>query len=99
MQWKAYLRLAMLRRLLACLAIATGLAAVSAPAQAALYQGLSAQLEQGEKAGETKRAECECQERQRAQRLRGEKPTPCDTAKPLRIYIPTVQFGADRAYE
>lgn len=96
---KAYLPMAMLRRLLTCLAILTGLAAVSAPAQASLLDSLTAQLEQGEKADEDKRAESECVERQRAKRLRRDKPSPCEAVKPVRIYIPTVQFGPDRAFE
>ena len=52
----------MLTRLLACLALLTGLAAVGAPAKAATAP--------------------ECKPR-----------------KPVVIYIPTVQFGPDRAFE
>ena len=97
---QSYLRYTMLRRLLTCLAIATGLVAVSAPAQASVISALEAQIEQSQRACEKDRSEeCACIERQRQQRARGEKPAPCRTATPLRIYIPTVHFGADRAYE
>ena len=97
---KTYLWRTMLRHLLTCLAIATGLVAVSAPAQASVIGALEAQIEQSQRACEKDRSEeCACIERQRQQRARGEKPAPCRTATPIRIYIPTVHFGADRAYE
>ena len=38
-------------------------------------------------------------EKQRKQKLRGQKVTPCKKQEPVVIYLPTVQFGADRAYE
>ena len=97
---KTYLRQTMLRRLLTCLAIATGLVAVSAPAQASVIGALEAQIEQSQRACEKDRSEeCACIERQRQQRARGEKPAPCHTANPVRIYIPTVHLGVDRAHE
>lgn len=97
---KSYLRWMMLRRLLTCLAIATGLFSVAAPAQAAVVGTLETRIEQSQRACEKDRSEeCACIERQRQQRARGEKPAPCRTASPIRIYIPTVHFGADRAYE
>ncbi len=100
MLFKTYLRPMMLRRLLTCLAIATGLFSVAAPAQAAVVSTLEAQIEQSQRACDRDRnEECACIERQRQQRIRGERPASCRTASPIRIYIPTVHFGADRAYE
>jgi hypothetical protein len=97
---KTYLRQTMLRRLLTCLAIVTGLVSVSAPAQASVMGALESQIEQSQRACEKDRSEeCACIERQRQQRARGEKPVPCRTANPVRIYIPTVHLGADRAHE
>lgn len=90
----------MLRRLLACLALITGLAAAGAPAQAGLANVVEAQLQLTQKVEETgKSEEVSCAERQRQQRLKGERVTPCRTSEPVTIYIPTVQFGPDRAFE
>lgn len=90
----------MLRRLLACLALLTGLVAVGAPAHAAVSAAVAAQIEQTQQADEAGRTvPVTCAERQRQQRLRGDKVTPCRPAEPITIYIPTVQFGPDRAFE
>lgn len=90
----------MLRRLLACLAIVTGLVAANAPAHASLVAALESRLEDPRKADEPARsAESPCIEKQRKQRLRGERITPCRAPDTVTVYVPTIQFGPDRAYE
>lgn len=90
----------MLRRLLACLALITGLAAAGAPAHASMAEALNAQLEMAQRSEEpAKSEETPCAERQRQQRQRGEKVTRCRPSETVTIYIPTVQFGPDRALE
>ncbi len=96
---KAYLTRTMLRRLLACLALITGLAAIGAPAQASVYQTasgveLAAGIEKPCK-GEA----CECPTGRRHSQLGARQKVPCKPAPVITIVIPTVQFGADRAYE
>lgn len=92
---------AMLRRVLTCLALITGLAATGAPANAALIEAWAAQAQSEEERAEPgKKQACECRERRSETRQK-----PCeerDEPRPRKrtiIYIPTVQFGPDRAYE
>ena len=95
-----YLQTLMLRRLLACFAILTGLVAANAPAHATMISALEAQLEDQRKADDPVRsAESACVEKQRKQRLRGERITPCRVPETVTVYVPTIQFGPDRAYE
>ena len=95
-----YLGRAMLRRLLACLAIITGLAAAGTPAHASVVELIGATVEQSRSADEPAKTEAEiCAARQRLQRERGQKVTPCPTATPVKIYIPSVYLGSDRAFE
>ncbi|MBY6217376.1 hypothetical protein [Qipengyuania aquimaris] len=90
----------MRRQLLALLALLTGLAAVDVPAHAALGGEIGVGFEQSASgASDAREAKCPCEEKQRKQKLRGEKVTPCKKQEPVVIYLPTVQFGADRAYE
>lgn len=90
----------MLRRLLACLALLTGLAAVGAPAHATIVEVVGAQVEMSQRVeDDTRDEDTACAERQRQQRLRGVKVTRCRSSEPVTIYIPTVQFGPDRAFE
>lgn len=90
----------MLRRLFACLAFLTGLAAVGAPVHANILDAVGSQLELTQKADDSGKADkVTCAERQRQQRLRGEKITPCRPNEGVRVVIPTVMLGADRAYE
>lgn len=88
------------RQLLAFLALLTGLAAVGMPAHAALGGEIGVGVEQSA-AGDNDalEAKCPCEQKQRKQKLRGERVTPCRKQEPVVIYLPTVQFGADRAYE
>lgn len=95
-----YLGRIMFRRLLACLALITGLAAAAAPAHASVAESVGAQLEMTQRVEDGTRAEeSPCAERQRQQRQKGVKVTPCKPSEPVTVYIPTVQFGPDRAFE
>ena len=90
----------MRRQLLALLALLTGLVAAGVPAQAALGGDIGFGVEQSAAgAGDAREVKCPCEEKQRKQKLRGEKVTPCKKQEPVVIFLPTVQFGADRAYE
>lgn len=90
----------MIRRLIACFAILTGLAAANAPAHAAIVGAVEAQLEQAQSTDEPSvTVDDPCILKQRKQRLRGEIVTPCRPAQRIVITVPTVQFGSDRAYE
>ena len=44
-------------------------------------------------------AESACVEKQRKQRLRGERITPCRAPETVTVYVPTIQLGPDRAHE
>ena len=99
MAGKPYLGKTMLRRLFACLALLTGLAAAGAPAQATLMGELE-QLEISAERGEKdKSVASPCEQRRQEQRRNGEKPAPCLQERGVRVYIPSVMFGADRAFE
>ncbi|MBX7540282.1 hypothetical protein [Qipengyuania sphaerica] len=90
----------MVRQLLALLALLTGLAAMSAPVQAAVNGAVSAAVERADSRDADQRAsQCPCAEKQRKQKARGEKVTPCKAPEPVTIFIPSVMFGADRAIE
>ena len=90
----------MLSRLLACLALITGLAAVSAPAQAAVYQAAAAGVELAAGAERPCKGEaCECPTGRRQPVLGTSRKAPCKPAPVITIVIPTVQFGPDRAFE
>ena len=94
-----YFSRTMLRRLLACLALFTGLAAVGAPVQAALVEALD-QLEISAERGEDgKAATPTCEQRQEKERRKGARPAPCPEERTVRIYIPSVMLGPDRALE
>ncbi|WP_374405819.1 hypothetical protein [Pelagerythrobacter sp.] len=90
----------MLTRLLACLALITGLAAAGTPASAAYAQALSAQV--GDSATETqpgKAQRCDAAARKGRVPAKADPARECRPRKPVVIYIPTVQFGPDRAFE
>ena len=99
MMGKAYLFGAMLRRLLACLALISGLVAVSTPAHADLLEAIDRMEISAEDSDKTKTAITACEQKQQAQRQRGEKPSPCVQDRTVRIFIPSVMFGPDRALE
>jgi hypothetical protein len=89
----------MLKRLLACLALLTGLAAAGAPAHAVAYDAASGV----ERAADTEnpcQGEVSIGLRTACQVLVAPRVTgPGQTAAVLSVVIPTVQMGIDRAYE
>jgi len=90
----------MLTRLLACLALVTGLAAIGTPANAAVAQTLRTEI--SGRAVETqpgKAQPCAVVARQRALPATKGDDAACRRYQPITIYIPTVQFGPDRAFE
>lgn len=90
----------MLRQLLALLALLSGLAAVGAPAHAAIVGGADVGLEQAaEVAVASKAGKPNCGDRESQPRLRDDKATPCRPAPTVVIVVPTVMFGPDRAFE
>lgn len=90
----------MLRRFLACLALLTGLAAMGAPANAAVADALSAQVGVSKTAGCAQSSErCECIAARASSSDKREVPPRCRQRRPIVITIPTVQFGPDRALE
>ncbi|WP_432200620.1 hypothetical protein ACRAQ7_13885 [Erythrobacter sp. W53] len=90
----------MLKRLLACFALMTGLAAVSAPAQANLTAAFGTQLESTQKHQDTKKQRRgDCQHDKRKKRELGAPTRPCAEANPIRIFLPTVQLRIDLALE
>lgn len=91
----------MLRQLFALIALLTGLAAIGSPVQAAVNSAVGVGVEQPSDRSdtETRDAQNACAQKQRKQKLRGEKVTPCKKQEPVTVYIPSVMFGADRAYE
>ncbi len=90
----------LLSRLLACLALFTGLAAAGAPVEAVAVDMVGAQLEADADSDQDGEAgNCACREQQRKARARGKQVRPCAQQRRIRVYIPTVQFGPDRAIE
>ncbi len=89
----------MLRRFLACLALLTGLAAIGAPVNAAVVDTFAAQVGASKSAPavpSTERTDCQVQRTNAG--TRREQPE-CRQRRPVIIYIPTVQYGPDRALE
>lgn len=91
--------MANMRRFLALLAIVTGLAAVGAPTNAAVVNDICQQVSSGESSSTVQTERCACEaKRARDKRIitavKGSK-----HPAPIVVYIPTVQFAADRAYE
>jgi hypothetical protein len=90
----------MLTRLLACLALITGLAAAGTPASAAFTQAASAEISGSVAAAQPGRSpRCEADLRRGRPPARSDRAPGCSDCAPIRIYIPTVQFGPDRAFE
>lgn len=90
----------MLTRLLACLALLTGLAASGTPANAAFAQALSAEVsDSAAEAQPGKTQRCATLVRKSRLPAKADPARDCKPRKPIVIYIPTVQFGPDRAFE
>ena len=100
MMHKAYLTRAMLRRILACLALITGLAAVGTPAQARMMLDYGQQVENGSSTAQGgQRADCIASAEKMSPQGKVVAKPACPPRKPIVIYIPTVQLGPDRARE
>ena len=90
----------MFRRLLTCLALITGLAAAGAPANAARVDALSEQVSSTSMpCQQSKAVQCECVAQSATSPSKGDPIKACKARKPIMIFIPTIHFGADRAYE
>lgn len=91
----------MLRRLLTCLALLTGLAAAGVPAQAAFSEAMAEQAQATSAPSQPGKAQvCPCRDQRSSKGDKASVPAECRTrTKPVTINIPTVMFGADRAYE
>ena len=97
---KAYLTRTMLRRVLACLALITGLAALGTPAEARMIMDFGQQVENSPTASQgSQQVPCsDLPQRVNAQGKIASQPA-CAPRRPIVIYIPTVQLGPDRARE
>nr|WP_137678606.1 hypothetical protein [Parerythrobacter lutipelagi] len=90
----------MLRRLLTCLALITGLAAVGAPVSAAAAEAMSQQVANSScvtEAGKDQR--CECEDRKEARPFGKKKSSGCKPRRPIIVYLPPLYLGSDRALE
>lgn len=89
-----------LRRLLACLALLTGLAAIGTPANAAVADALAAQVGVSKTAPSAPTTErCECSSTRGTAPGKREQAPQCRQRRTIVITIPTIQFGPDRALE
>ena len=97
---KAYLTATMLRRIFACFALITGLAATATPAQARMMAVMTQSVVEGAQAQQAQQTPA-CEVQQPRANLRGKvaSRTDCRPRKPVVIVIPTIQFGPDRALE
>jgi hypothetical protein len=96
----AYLSRVILRRLLTCLALITGLAAIGAPVNAGVVDTFAAQVRTSKAAPaapDAERAECPVQCATVVGRR--EQASNCRQRRTVVITIPTVQYGPDRALE
>lgn len=90
----------MLRRLLACLALFTGLAALGAPASPAMADVVAGQIGASVMAEQSEGGQaCACASETAPCTERPSRKPLGSVRRTIRVYIPTVQFGADRAYE
>ena len=96
---KAYLTAAMLRRLLACLALISGLAAVGAPAHARMNAVVAQQVEECAVGVSGRQVACASGGSTAEEAARSVVPVKPRPRRPVVIYIPTVQYGPDRAWE
>jgi len=90
----------MLRRLLACLALITGLAAIGAPVNAGVVDTFAAQVGASRSVPSAPAAErAECPVPRSTTIGRREQGSNCRQRRTVIITIPTVQYGPDRALE
>jgi len=88
-----------MRRLLALLALLSGLAACGAPATAAQLSDVCDRVTSSESAEAGKSEACKCREARRDAAGKANTSKGCKTRKPVVIFIPTIQIGVDRAHE
>jgi hypothetical protein len=97
---KAYLTRAMLRRILACLALITGLAAIGTPAEARIMLDTARQVETAPGVSQgSQQAPCSAAPPRTNAQGKAILQPGCQPRRPIVLYIPTVQFGPDRARE
>lgn len=90
----------MLRRLLACLALISGLTAVGTPVHATIVEAVGSTLEQTEQCEKNAtRAFHPNIERQGEHRGRGDAGKPFETCRTIAILTPRVLIGIDRSFE
>lgn len=88
-----------MRRLFAFLALLTGLTAIGASAQANVISASALEVAVAAATLGDKRKQAECPIARKTQTNRAESSKDCKEFRPVVIVIPTVQFGADRAFE
>lgn len=100
-RFRTYIRTTMLRRLLACLALITGLAAAGAPLTVSAAEAMSQQVANGSCVSEQGREQrCDCTEKRESQPFGKRKSsTGCKPRKPVLVNIPPLYLGPDRALE
>lgn len=100
MRAKLYLTRIMLRRFLAAFALLTGLAAAGAPAQAHMLYAVSQQTDSASQNQQVAtQTPCAPSVPKNGAANRTDSQADCRARKPVIIYLPTVQFGPDRALE
>lgn len=95
-----YLAAIMLARILAAFAFVTGLASIGAPADARMLASISEQVDSAS-AAQQGSAQAPCPASTPDARLKGkiDPQADCKPRRPVIIYLPTVQYGPDRALE
>lgn len=88
-----------MRRLLALIALLSGLAAVGTPATAAQISDVCDRITSSESAEAGKLEACKCREARRDAAGKIDTSKGCKARKPVVIFIPTIQIGIDRAHE
>jgi len=90
----------MRRQILTLLALLTGLAAIGTPANAAMGEMFGPQVQSGSQStAEQRRQECHKQKQAERSPVRRESVKDCPPPKRIKIYLPTVMLGSDRATE
>lgn len=89
----------MFRRLLACFALISGLAATGAPVSVAAVEAATQRVVSGETTRQEAEARCKQNEQRVGNDERNGSDRRCKQRKSVTIYVPTVQIGSDVAYE
>ncbi|WP_229658471.1 hypothetical protein [Tsuneonella deserti] len=100
MPHRAYLSSAMLRRILACLALITGLASIATPAEARMMLEFGQQVENSPAVSQGgQQAACNTTAQRTTTQAKAAAKRACTPRRAIVVYIPTVQLGPDRARE